>query len=899
MLGIRARQGFRNHNFIYTINHMAEHNSTEIREWLDALESLVKFEDRERAGYIIERLVARAAQLGVDVPDSLNSPYINTIPAAKEAAFPEDLALYKKITRAIRWNAMVMVTRANMKDSSLGGHIATYGSSADLFEIGLNYFFHAPSADHPGDLIFFQGHSSPGIYARAFLEGRLNEKNLNAFRQELSDKNGIASYPHPWLMPNFWQFPTVSMGIGPLNAIFQAHYLRYLHNRELKDTSKQKVWAFCGDGEMGEPDSMGLLNIASREKLDNLIFVISCNLQRLDGPVWGNGQVIQEFERIFKGAGWNVIKVIWGGGWDALFEKDSSGILMKRIGELLDGEYQTYTVKGPAFLREKFFGKYPELAELVKDYSDEDLRKLNDGGHDPQKVYAAYKAAIEHKGQPTVILAKTIKGFGMGEAGRGSNVTHNVKKMKAVYLKTTRDRFELPLSDEQVENLEYYVPAKDSPEMQHMQNQRKKLGGYLPARHADCEKLKTPDLKLFDSMLQDSGDREISTTMAFVRVLSLLLRDENIKERVIPIVADESRTFGMEGLFRQIGIYSAIGQLYEPEDRTQLMYYREDQKGQLLQEGLSEAGAMSSWMACASSYMTTHVPVIPFYIYYSMFGYQRVGDFIWAAADMRARGFIMGATAGRTTLNGEGLQHQDGHNLIMFGMVPTCKSYDPTYAYEMAVIIQHGIERMFKNQIDEFYYITCMNENYHHPAMPKGVEAGIIKGLYLFKQQQDAAVQLLGSGTILNEVRKAAAILADDFNIKANVWSATSFNELRKEWESTERHNRLHLEKKKSYIETCLATHTGPVIAATDYMRLYAEQIRNAVPNPYYVLGTDGFGRSDTRAALRDFFEVDAKMIVYTTLYALYEQGEFTAANLEKAKKSLQINLDRPDPWTV
>jgi len=880
---------------------MTDRDPIETQEWLDALDSVLKYEDKARAQYLIDRLMQHAAQKGIDAAGAtINTPYVNTIPTSQEPKLPHAAELYQKLVHAIRWNAMVMVTRANMKDPSIGGHISTYGSSADLFEIGLNYFFHARAQDHLGDLIFFQGHASPGIYARAFLEGRLSEKQMDLFRREVDHPEGLSSYPHPWLMPEFWQFPTVSMGIGPLTALFQAHFLRYLHNRGLKDTSKQKVWVFCGDGEMGEPDSMGLLNIAAREKLDNLIFVLSCNLQRLDGPVWGNGQVIQEYEGVFRGAGWNVIKVIWGGEWDKFFEKDNSGKLMQRISELVDGEYQAYTAKGPAYLREKFFGKYSELAELVKDYSDDDLKKLVDGGHDPQKVYAAYKAASEHQGQPTVILAKTIKGFGMGTAGRGLNITHNTKKMKAENLKEVRNHFNLPLTDEQVERFEYYIPPKDSPEMQLLHEQRHHLGGFLPARHAKCEKLKVPPLSVLDKVLEGSGDREISTTMAFVRVLSILLRDSNLKEHIVPIVADESRTFGMEGLFRQIGIYAPLGQKYEPEDREQLMYYREDPKGQLLQEGLSEAGAMSSWMAAATSYMTANIPMIPFYIYYSMFGYQRVGDFIWAAGDARARGFIIGGTAGRTTLNGEGLQHEDGHNLIMFSMVPNCVSYDPTFAYEMAVIIHDGLKRMYGKQEDVFYYITGMNENYHHPAMPKGVEDGILKGLYLYQENKgEKQVQLLGSGTILIQVIEAAKLLEEEFGVRANVWSATSFNELRKDMESVERYNRLKLDKKKSYIETCLEKQKGPVIAATDYMRMYAEQVRRVVKQPYYVLGTDGFGRSDTRAALRDFFEVDPKMIAYTALYALFEQGDITKTELEKARNKLKIASDRPDPWTV
>ncbi|HLB56328.1 MAG TPA: pyruvate dehydrogenase (acetyl-transferring), homodimeric type [Coxiellaceae bacterium] len=874
----------------------------ETQEWKDALDSVLAFEGTDRAQFLLKTLMAYANQHGVSAPGGINTPLVNTIPANAEAKMPAaDIPLFETLTNCMRWNAIAMVMRAGKVSAELGGHIASFGSIATLFEIGLHYFFHGQNKNHGGDLIYFQGHSSPGIYARAFLEDRLNEKQLDGFRQELS-KKGISSYPHPWLMPNFWQFPTVSMGLGPLMSIYQASFLKYLQRRGFANTEDRHVWTFCGDGELGEPESLGALNIAAREQLDNLIFVINCNLQRLDGPVWGNGNIIQEYEGVFRGAGWNVIKIIWGSGWDALFEKDKNGLLLQRISECVDGEFQKFSANDGAYFREVFFGKSPELLALVADLSDEQLKiQLLDGGHDPQKVYAAYAAAVAHQHQPTVILAKTVKGFGMGKSGEALNVAHQTKKMPIDDLKHFRERFGLDLSDDDITKLKFYKPKKDSPEMKFLFQQREKLGGFLPTRDEKCEKLKTPELSAFQAILDGSGDREISSTMAYVRILSVLLKDNNIKDRVVPIVADESRTFGMEGLFRQIGIYSPIGQRYQPEDKQQLMYYREDEKGQLLQEGISEAGAMSAWIAAATSYSTNHVPMIPFYIYYSMFGYQRFGDLVWAAGDMRARGFILGATAGRTTLAGEGLQHQDGHNYMMFSVVPDCVSYDPTFSYELAVIIQDGLKRMYENQEDIFYYITLMNENYHHPKMPENCEAGILKGIYLFQENKKSSVQLLGAGTILTEVIKAADILKKEFNVESNVWSVTSFNELRKDMETIARKNRLNPDKKHElcYVEKCFENNTAPIVAATDYMKLNANQIRDAIHAPYYVLGTDGFGRSDTREALRDFFEVDAKMIVYTALYALAEKGDYSREKLMIAREKLNIGFDRAEPIKV
>ncbi len=876
----------------------------ETKEWLDALRAVIKYEGPERAELILSELLKHAPDFGLSPLAGVQSPYCNTIPVNAQEQMPDDGRLMEAITNYNRWNAIAMVMRGGKISSELGGHLSSYAATALLYEIGFTYFFHGKKEEHGGDLLYIQGHSSPGIYARAFLEGRMTENQIAHFRREIFE-GGISSYPHPWLMPDFWQFPTVSMGLGPLMSIYQARFLKYLDNRGIAKAEHRKVWAFCGDGEMGEPESLGALYLAAREELENLIFVISGNLQRLDGPVYGNGQIIQELEGVFRGAGWNVIKVIWGSGWDRLFEKDKSGLLLKRIGELVDGEYQGFASKGGQYLRENFFGKYPELLDLVSDLSDEELKNtLQDGGNDPQKIYAAYAAATKHVGQPTVILVKTVKGYGMGPAGEGLNITHQTKKMDLDSLKLFRERFKLPLSDEDLEKLNFKSLPKNGPEHQYLMQQREKLGGFLPERKFKVKPLIIPPLSDFSHQLDGSDGREISTTMAFVRTLTGLLKDKNIKERIVPIVADEARTFGMEGLFRQIGIYSHVGQKYTPEDRHVLMYYREDQKGQLLQEGISEAGAMSSWMAAATSYANSDEPMIPFYIYYSMFGFQRFGDLAWIAGDIRARGFILGGTAGRTTLAGEGLQHQDGHNLLMFSVVPSCVSYDPTFAYELAVIIQNGLQRMFADQEDIFYYITLMNENYSHPPMPPGVEDGIIKGMYLYQStdtKNTCEVELLGSGTILREVIKAAQILEHDYNVGANVWSVTSFNELRKEAESVERYNRLHPEKepKISHVSHCLAKKAGPIIAATDYIRLYAEQIRQSITQPYVVLGTDGYGRSDGRRNLRDFFEVDAKMIVYTTLKALSDQGNFPRDQLVAEQKKLNIASDRPDPKTV
>lgn len=875
----------------------------ETTEWLDALASVLKYEGTERAQFLIQQLLEQARNKGIDLPSALTTAYVNTIPDYAETPFPGDEELEKRITTLMRWNAIVMVLRAGHKAPELGGHIATYASAATLYEVGFNHFFHAASAKHHGDLIYVQGHSSPGIYARAFLEGRLTEEQLDHFRQEV-EVNGLSSYPHPWLMPDFWQFPTVSMGLGPLQAIYQARFLRYLANRGLTE-NERKVWVFCGDGEMDEPESRGCISLAAREHLDNLIFVVNCNLQRLDGPVRGNGKIIQELEGAFRGAGWHVIKVIWGRNWDPLIAKDVSGLLQKRMLEAVDGEYQNYKAKDGAYVRANFFGKYPELKALVADMSDEEIWHLTRGGHDIQKVYAAYAAAVKHKGQPILILAKTIKGYGMGEAGEGQNITHQQKKMSLEHLKIFRDRFHLPVSDEDIEKLKFLRPGPNSPEIKYLQACRKALDGYLPARRAKTSvTLTAPSLDAFAVLLQNTGDREISTTMAFVRLLNILVKDKQLGPHVVPIVPDECRTFGMEGLFRQIGIYSPVGQLYEPVDAGQISFYREDKKGQILEEGINEAGAFCSWMAAATSYSTSDLPMIPFYIYYSMFGYQRVGDLVWAAGDMQARGFVLGATAGRTTLAGEGLQHQDGHNLLMFAFVPNCICYDPCFSFELAVIMQDGLRRMMQEQENVFYYITLMNENYFHPDMPAHAIEGILKGMYLFKESQANSkhkVQLLGSGTILREVIMAAELLEKEHGIAADVWSVTSFSELRKEALAIERHNQMHptAKPKASYVSDCFKDRSGPIIAATDYIRLNADQIRAFIPEPYKVLGTDGYGRSDTRAQLRHFFEVDYRYIICTALQALAEQGEIPATKVVDAMKKYKLDAEKPDPLTV
>ncbi|WP_342146242.1 pyruvate dehydrogenase (acetyl-transferring), homodimeric type [Rickettsiella endosymbiont of Aleochara curtula] len=875
----------------------------ETKEWIDALLSVLKMEGADRAQFLIQQLINKARQRGLDITAGLHTPYVNTIPVELEPAFPGDEKLEKRIAALIRWNAVMMVLQAGKVSSELGGHIATYASAATLYEVGFNHFFHAANEGHPGDLLYIQGHSSPGIYARAFLEGRLTKEQLAHFRQEIGGK-GLSSYPHPWLMPEFWQFPTVSMGLGPMQAIYQARFLKYLQNRGLLDSKDRKVWMFCGDGEMDEPESLGALCIAAREKLDNLIFVINCNLQRLDGPVRGNGKIVQELEGVFRGSGWNVNKVLWGSAWDPLFKKDKQGLLPQLMMETIDGEYQNFRAKDGAYIREHFFAKYPELKAMVADMTDEQLWLLKRGGHDIKKVYASYKAAVEHKGQPTVILAKTIKGYGMGTAGEGQNITHQQKKMTQEQLLAFRDRFKLSMSDAEVENLSFYLPDEKSLEIKYLKEQRKKLGGYLPARLTRSdESLAAPPLSNFDNILQGSKGREISTTMIFVEILRHLLKDKTLGPRIVPIVPDESRTFGMEGLFRQIGIYSPVGQLYDPVDAGQLMYYREDKKGQLLEEGINEGGAFCSWMAAATSYSTNNLSMIPFYIYYSMFGYQRVGDFVWAAGDMQARGFVLGATAGRTTLAGEGLQHQDGHNLLFFSVVPNCVAYDPCFGYELAVIIQDGLRRMMQEQENVFYYLTLMNENYAHPALSEVSKEGILKGMYCLSETKPSKrhVQLLGSGTILNEVIAAAELLKTDFGVTADIWSVTSFSELRKQALNVERQNLLNSDKteQQSYVSQCLQNRLGPVIAATDYIRLNADQIRGFVKAPYVVLGTDGYGRSDTREQLRQFFEVNRHYVVIASLHALMTEGLVSAAEIEQAFKKYAIDPKKPNPFTI
>lgn len=874
----------------------------ETKEWVDSLNSIVKYDSVARAGFVLEQLRVRANALGIPAASEIQTPYLNTIPTQQEEKMPDDGAVLSKLIAYLRWNVMAMVMRANNIDSSIGGHIASYGGFAELFEVALTYFLRATNDKQAGDLAYFQGHSAEGIYARAFLEGRITEKHLENFRRECFT-DGLSSYPHPHLMPDFWQFPTVSLGIGPLLTIYQAQMLRYLEHRGLAKTEGRKVWGFWGDGELNEVDSLGGLLVAGREKLDNLIHVVSCNLQRLDGPVWGNGQIIQEYESVYRGAGWNVIKIVWGEEWVKLIEKDKTGLLRKRIDELVDGEYQSYSAKGGAYLREHFFGKYPELLSLVEDKNDDELGAMLDGGHDLQKVFAAYAAAVKHKGQPTVILAKTIKGFGMGKSGKGLNTAHNTHKVAPDALKEFCERYDLPLTDKQINELAFVKPKKDSPEIKYLQKQRKDLGGYLPEGIAKSSALEVPALSDFQKILDGFGDKQLSSNMAFVRTLNILFKHKGIKKHLVPIVSDEARTLGLEGLFPQIGIYAPLGQKYTPEDSDKLVNYRESKTGQFMQQGITEAGCLSTWICAGTSYASTGVPMIPFFIYYSMFGYQRVGDYIWAACDAKARGFLIGGTAGRTTLAGEGLQHQDGHNLLAFSFMPSCRAYDPTFAYEIAVIVQRGLEEMYKEQKDVFYYMTMMNENYEHPAMPKGCEEGIVKGLYLFskgKSQAKLKVQLMGSGTILREAIAAAELLQKEFNVSADVWSATSFNELARDMRSIERHNRLNPDKKAKscYVETVMAGHEGPVIAATDYIKLYAEQIRPAISSSYHVLGTDGFGRSDVRSNLRDFFEVDARMIAYTALKALADDGKLSMKDVVAAKKKLKIDGSRPDPIT-
>ncbi|MCZ6805217.1 MAG: pyruvate dehydrogenase (acetyl-transferring), homodimeric type [Proteobacteria bacterium] len=874
----------------------------ETQEWLEALDSMLEREGIERGHFILEQLVAKARKSGAYLPYSATTAYLNTIPPSREEKTPGDAGLEWRIRSLIRWNAMAMVVQANRKSSELGGHIASFASSATLYDVGFNHFFHAPSENHGGDLLYIQGHCAPGIYSRAFMTGRISEDQMKKFRQEV-DGGGLSSYPHPWLMPEYWQFPTVSMGLGPLMAIYQARFMRYMENRDLIKDTNRKVWAYMGDGEMDEPESLGAIGLASREKLDNLIFVINCNLQRLDGPVRGNSKIIQELEGIFRGAGWNVIKVIWGSYWDPLIARDTSGLLYKRMEECVDGEYQAYKAKDGAYVREHFFGKYPELKEMVANMSDEDIWRLNRGGHDPHKIYAAYAAAVKHKGQPTVILVKTVKGYGMGEAGEGQNITHQQKKMGEESLKHFRDRFNIPITDEEIKDAPFYKPDEDSEEIKYLKARRAELGGYFFDKRKAAPKLVLPDISIHQKLLKGTGDREISTTMVFVRILNGLLKDKKIGKHVVPIVPDEARTFGMEGMFRQFGIYSAVGQLYEPVDSDQLMYYREDIKGQILEEGINEAGGYSSWIAAATSYRNHHIQMIPFFIYYSMFGFQRIGDLAWASGDMRARGFLLGGTAGRTTLAGEGLQHQDGHGHLLASTIPNCISYDPTFAYELTVIIQDGMQRMFQNHEDVFYYIAVMNENYSHPAMPKNVEKGIINGMYLFKKptKGKARIQLLGSGTILRVVIAAADLLKDDFGITSNIWSVTSFNELRREGLSTQRWNMLHPTKKAkvSYVESLLKEPGIPTLATTDYMKIYADQIREFIPGHYAVLGTDGFGRSDTRKQLRKFFEVNQYYVVVAALKALADEGTIPMKTVSEAIKKYNIDPEKPDPTTV
>jgi pyruvate dehydrogenase E1 component len=877
----------------------------ETREWLEALESVLENEGPERAHYLLERLVERARRSGAYIPFSATTAYINTIPTAREERLPGDTELEARLRALVRWNAMAMVVRANKDSSELGGHIASFASAATLYDIGFNHFFRAANDGFLGDLVYFQGHSAPGVYARAFLEGRITEEQLQNFRCEV-DCKGLSSYPHPWLMPDFWQFPTVSMGLGPLMAIYQARFMRYMRDRGILESQGRKVWAFMGDGEMDEPESLGAISLAGREHLDNLIFVINCNLQRLDGPVRGNGKIIQELEGNFRGAGWNVIKVIWGSYWDPLLARDTKGLLLKRMEECVDGEYQAFKANDGAYVRKHFFGKYPELLEMVANMSDDDIWRLNRGGHDPHKVYAAYAAASKHKGQPTVILAKTIKGYGMGESGEGQNITHQQKKMGTSSVRSFRDRFRVPIDDDQVESVPFYRPAEDSPEMQYLKSRVDAMGGSVPARRRKAAPLEVPQLSAFEAQLKGTEGREISTTMAFVRILNTIIRDKKIGKLVVPIVPDESRTFGMEGMFRQLGIYSHVGQLYTPQDAAQLMYYKEDKNGQILQEGINEAGATSSWIAAATAYSTHNQSMIPFYTFYSMFGFQRVGDLTWAAGDMRARGFLMGATAGRTTLNGEGLQHEDGHSHILASTVPNCISYDPTYGYELAVIIQDGLRRMYQEQEDVYYYITVMNENYAHPAMPEGVENGILKGMYLLSESKlkdpAARVQLMGSGTILREVIAGAELLEKDYGVACDIWSATSFNLLRRDGLECSRWNMMHPEAQRRvpYVEQCLKDRPGPVVAATDYMKVFADQIRPFIPTHNFVaLGTDGFGRSDKRKALRRFFEVDRNYVAVAALKALADQEAMPRAKVSEAIAKYGIDPEKPDPTTV
>lgn len=885
----------------------------ETEEWLEALEDVIEIKGADRTRYLLRKLIEKGHQEGISVPFTANTPYINTIPPEKQPPFPGDRKIERRIKSLIRWNAMAMVVRANKKCPGIGGHISTYASVATLFEVAFNHFLRAKDKDFSGDLVYFQGHASPGVYARAFLEGRLNATQLENFRQELAEGGGLSSYPHPWLMPDFWEFPTVSMGLSPISAIYQARFNRYLQDRGIKNTEHSHVWAFVGDGEMDEPESLGAITLASRERLDNLIFVVNCNLQRLDGPVRGNGKIIQELETIFRGAGWNVIKVIWGSDWDRLLEQDSKGLLVQRMNEVVDGQYQKYTVESGDYIRQDFFGKHPELLKMVENYSDEELQKLRRGGHDPAKVYAAYKAAVEHEGSPTVILAKTIKGYGLGEAGEGKNITHQQKKLNEQELKEFRDRFDIPIPESQIHDAPFFRPPDDSDEIQYLMERRRALGGFVPHRKVHSVSMEIPKRVEFKEFFEGT-EREVSTTMAFVRMLSQLLKDGEIGKRIVPIVPDEARTFGMESLFRQCGIYSHVGQVYEPVDAKMLLYYKEAKDGQILEEGITEAGSMASFTAAGTSYASHGVDMIPFFIFYSMFGFQRIGDLIWAFGDLRGRGFLLGATSGRTTLNGEGLQHQDGHSHVLASSVPNLLTYDPTYAYEIAVIIQNGLERMYKNREDIFYYITLGNENYVMRSMPKGVEEGILKGLYKLSEMKPKKssgkgsskgtwhkAHIFGSGSILREALRAQEILAEKYRVAADVWSATSYKELRRDALAVERYNLLHptAKPRKPYITQLLEKEEGPVVAATDYMKMVPDQVNRWVPGGLYSLGTDGFGRSDTREALRRFFEVDAEAIAVAVLYRLAQTGKIKPEVVKKAIKDFDIDPDKPDPLLV
>lgn len=888
-----------------TTEDIKKQSELENKEWLESLDYILQNQGPERVTELLRKLQIYAQEHGVKIPFTANTPYINTIPADKQPVYPGSREIERRIKSILRWNAMAMVVRANRELNGIGGHISTYASAATLYEVGFNHFFRGKNDPSGGDIIYFQGHAAPGIYARAMLEGRISENDLKNFRRELSSERGLSSYPHPWLMPRFWEYPTVSMGLAPIMSIYQARFNRYLEDRGIKDTSKQKVWAFLGDGETDEPESLGAITLASREKLDNLIFVINCNLQRLDGPVRGNGKIIQELEAIFRGSGWNVIKVIWGGDWDPLLSKDENGVLVERMNEVVDGQFQKYTVSTGDVIRKDFFGKDPRLEELVRNYSDEQLKKLKRGGHDPDKVFAAYKEAFMHKGSPTVILAQTIKGYGLGEAGEGKNITHQQKKLNEQELREFRSRFGIPISDEDVADAPFYRPNSESEEIKYLMQRRKELGGFVPKRDGEsAPALKIPGNDFFEEFYKGNGEREVATTMAFVHLLTKLLKDKEIGKNIVPIVPDEARTFGMESLFRMVGIYSHVGQIYEPVDKGSLLYYKEEKSGQILEEGITEAGSMSSFIAAGTSYATHGINMIPFFIFYSMFGFQRIGDLIWAAADSRTRGFLVGGTAGRTTLSGEGLQHQDGNSHILALPVPNLKCYDPAFAYEIAVIVKDGMRRMYENQEDIFYYLTVMNETYVMPPMPEGAEEGILKGMYKYSGSENKKsklrAHLFGSGTILNESIKAKKILEEKYNVATDVWSVTSYKELYMDATETERINMLNPEKKLTpYVSSILSGETGVFIAASDYIKALPAAISKWIPGEFYILGTDGFGRSDGRYQLRDFFEVDHRYIAAAALYALSKEGKIKTCEVEKAIQDLGINHNKPNPVKV